>query len=125
MHQGWSVMYKYYFITMQNGLVAPGICYSGPLPVGAVACTQEQYSNSAYYTLKEGAIIASTPPTLSLQTQAQTLLKTQQSYIMQAYTVYGDETPSEWVSYLKALRAIAGGADTTSTSLPTPPAVAA
>ena len=60
-------------------------------------------------------------PVVPLQTQAATLLKSQQAYVMQNYAIYGDDTPAEWLTYLKALRAIANGTDTTSTTLPTQP----
>lgn len=106
---------------MENGIVAPGVSYSGNLPASAVECTYDQYLKSSSYTLKDGVIVACDPPSLSLQTQAQIQLRTQQAYVMQTYTVYGDETPSNWISYLKALRAIASGTDTTSTALPVQP----
>ena len=118
-------MCKYYFLPIENGRVAPGVCSSGALPATAVECTYEQYTKSAYYTVNNGVITASQPPALPLKTQAQTMLRTQQTYVMQTYTLYGDDTPPDWLSYLKTLRAIANGTDTTSTILPTPPALSA
>ncbi|GAN64719.1 hypothetical protein AA0313_1825 [Acetobacter indonesiensis NRIC 0313] len=73
--------------------------------------------------VKDGKIIDYTAPSpsVSLQDQAVSLLKTQQVYVMQNYTVYGEDTPSNWLTYLKSLRDIATGIDTTSTELPTAP----
>ncbi|MFT9060583.1 MAG: hypothetical protein ABF465_01810 [Acetobacter orientalis] len=106
---------------LANSTVAPGVCVSGDIPEGAVECTQEQYENSKNFTVSNGSVVAYTPPAIPLQTQAATLLKTQQLYVMQTYTVYGEDTPPEWLVYLKSLRAIAAGTDTTSTALPTAP----
>lgn len=68
-----------------------------------------------------GAQVPQFPTDIPLKTQAATLLKTQQSYVVQTYAIYGDDTPPEWITCLKALRAIANGTDTTSTVLPTAP----
>ncbi|MFT8850177.1 hypothetical protein [Acetobacter orientalis] len=113
---------KYYFVKLESGIIGPGVCLSGDLPAGAIECSQEQYENSGNYTLDNGVIVAYTPPAIPLNVQAGALLKTQQSYVMQNYAIYGDDTPPEWLTYLKALRAIANGTDTTSTTLPTAPA---
>ena len=91
--------------------------------------TQAQFSarTAGPYGVSNGGLVLYVPPAqpaqvISLKTQAETLLKSQQAYVMQNYAIYGDETPTEWLTYLKALRAIANGTDTTSTTLPTAPA---
>ncbi|GBR21149.1 hypothetical protein AA105894_2727 [Asaia spathodeae NBRC 105894] len=61
-------------------------------------------------------------PVQTLQSKAQDELSAQQTLVMRNYTVFGDATPDAWITYLKALRAIADGSDTTSTALPSAPA---
>lgn len=61
-------------------------------------------------------------PVQTLQSKAQSELAMQQAAVMRTYTVFGDATPDAWVTYLKALRSISNGSDTTSTSLPSAPA---
>lgn len=113
-------MTKYYLQAFSAG-ATPGVCLSGDIPNGAVECTLDQYNNAASYTVSNGAIVARVIPTLSLQQQAASLLPQQQASVMQTYTVYGEDTPTAWLTYLKALRAIANGTDTTSVALPTAP----
>jgi len=60
-------------------------------------------------------------PVQTLQSKAQSELAMQQALVMRTYTVFGDATPDAWITYLKALRAIANGSDTTSTALPDRP----
>ena len=73
--------------------------------------------------VKDGKIIDYTapPPVIPLKDQAESLLKTQQAYVMQNYTILNEATPDAWVTYLKALIAISNGTDTTSKTLPTAP----
>lgn len=86
----------------------------------------EQQTNprTQYYDTNTGMLADYVAPVIPvpLSVQAQSLLQTQQTYVMQTYTLYGDVTPPDWLSYLKALRAIANGTDTTSIVLPTEPA---
>ena len=112
---------KYYFIKLENDLVAPGICMSGNIPAGAVECSQEQYNNSGNYTLENGVIVAYTAPVIPLKTQATSALSTARTYVYNNYGILNEATPDAWVAYLKALMAIANGTDTTSTALPSAP----
>lgn len=117
-------MLKYYLLLV-DGIVAPGICLSGDIPAGAVECTQEQYEGcGSAYTLENGAVVAYTPPALviPLKDQAATALASARTYVNNTYTMLNEATPDAWVTYLKALMAIANGTDTTSTALPTAPA---
>lgn len=117
-------MLKYYLLLV-DGIVAPGICLSGDIPAGAVECTQEQYEGcGSAYTLENGAVVAYTPPALviPLKDQATTALASARTYVNNTYTMLNEATPDAWVTYLKALMAIASGTDTTSTALPTEPA---
>jgi hypothetical protein len=68
--------------------------------------------------------VAYTPPALviPLKDQAATALAAARTYVNNTYTMLNEATPDAWVTYLKALMAIASGADTTSTALPTEPA---
>ena len=54
-------------------------------------------------------------------TQAASALATARTYVNNNYTMLNEPTPDAWVTYLKALMAIANGTDTTSTTLPTAP----
>lgn len=84
--------------------------------------TAQQWSaRTSSQILVDGKIEQYTPPAITVAEQAATLLKTEQAAVMQRFTVYGDDTPADWVTYLKALRAIANGTDTTSTALPEAP----
>ncbi|GBR25522.1 hypothetical protein [Komagataeibacter nataicola] len=60
--------------------------------------------------------------TVPLATQAQNALTAAASATWQAYGMYGQTTPTDVVTYLNALKAIAAGTDTTSTALPVAPA---
>lgn len=57
-----------------------------------------------------------------IATQAEIALATARAYVSNNYTMLNEATPTEWVTYLKSLMAIANGTDTTSTTLPTAPA---
>ena len=59
------------------------------------------------------------PPTLA--TQASATLSAQKAYVSNEFLVFGLAVPEEWATYLKTLRAIADGTDTTSTALPVSP----
>ncbi|MFT9147949.1 MAG: hypothetical protein ABF502_04095 [Acetobacter sp.] len=60
--------------------------------------------------------------TQTLAQQASAALAIARTYVSNTYTMLNEATPDAWVTYLKALMAIAGGTDTTSTTLPTAPA---
>lgn len=61
------------------------------------------------------------PPPPPLREQARPALAAARQYVSENYTMINEETPQEWVDYLKKLMAIASGRDTTSTALPSPP----
>lgn len=71
-----------------------------------------------------GKIIDYTAPVLPvpLATQAQNALVEARQTVWGNYGALNEPTPEAWVTYLKALRAIAEGEDTTSTTLPEAPA---
>lgn len=62
------------------------------------------------------------PVIAPLNVKAQRQLKRVASYTWEQWGQIGEDVPAEWVTYIKALKAIANGQDTTSTTLPTPPA---
>lgn len=70
-----------------------------------------------------GKIIDYTPPPtpVPLKTQAQSALVSARTYVNNNYTMLNEQTPDAWVTYLKALMAIANGTDTTITALPVAP----
>lgn len=59
--------------------------------------------------------------TPTLADKATSALSSAKSYTQSEYTDYGDDIPDAWKTYLKALRAIADGTDSSSTTLPTAP----
>ncbi|MCP1246162.1 hypothetical protein NKW54_09435 [Acetobacter cerevisiae] len=61
-------------------------------------------------------------PPVHLATQAQNALVVAHQTVWGNYGALNEPTPEAWVTYLKALRAIAEGQDTTSTTLPEAPA---
>ena len=64
---------------------------------------------------------AITTPALTLAQQAATALTAARTTVYNTYGILNEATPDAWVTYLKALMAIADGTDTTSTALPTQP----
>ena len=73
--------------------------------------------------VQNGEIIDYIPPPtpVPLKTQAQSALATARQTVWDEYGSINEPTPDNWVTYLKALMAIANGTDTTSTTLPTAP----
>lgn len=76
-----------------------------------------------YYDTATGALADYIPPAvvIPLKTQAETALTSARTYVYNNYGILNEATPDTWVTYLKALMAIANGTDTTSTTLPTEP----
>jgi hypothetical protein len=70
----------------------------------------------------DGAVSTYTPPALTLAAQATAALSTARTTVYNNYGILNEATPDAWVTYLKALMAIADGTDTTSTALPSAPA---
>ena len=62
---------KYYLVCFGQ-TVSPGVSLDGTLPAGAVVCTQAQYENYQSWAISNGALVAATPPTLTLAQQAAT-----------------------------------------------------
>ena len=58
---------------------------------------------------------------IALAAQAATALTAARTYVMNNYYLLDETPPDSWVTYQKALRAIANGADTKSTALPVAP----
>lgn len=73
--------------------------------------------------VQNGKIIDYTPPPtpVPLKTQAQSALAIARQTVWDEYGCINEATPDNWVTYLKALMAIANGTDTMSTTLPTAP----
>lgn len=69
-----------------------------------------------------GAVTTYTAPAPTLAEQASSATASARAYIYNNYGILNEATPDAWVTYLKALMAIASGTDTTSTALPTEPA---
>lgn len=74
--------------------------------------------------VQDGKIIDYTPPAapVPLATQAQSALASARQTVWDEYGSLNETTPDNWVTYLKALMAIANGTDTTSQALPVHPA---
>ncbi|MFT9360753.1 hypothetical protein [Acetobacter okinawensis] len=70
-------------------------------------------------TVTVNAYVAPTPPSLAVQ--ASSALAAARTEVYNSYGILNEATPDAWVTYLKALMAIANGTDTTSTALPTQP----
>lgn len=111
---------KYYLMTL-NGTTVPGLAVSDVLPEGAVECTEDQYQAPLSWAIVNGSLTAVTPPAIPLADQASMKLVSQKTYIMEEYLVYGLAVPDDWATYMQALKAIASGTDTTSTTLPLSP----
>ncbi|WP_049762851.1 hypothetical protein [Gluconacetobacter diazotrophicus] len=77
--------------------------------------------------VQSGKIIDYTPAPVPvpLTTQASSALSSARIFVYNNYGILNEATPDVWVSYIKSLMAISSGADTTSTSLPSLPAVSA
>lgn len=70
-----------------------------------------------------GTLVSYTPPAvvIPLKEQASTALQQARMAIYNNYGILGEPTPAAWITYLRALMAIANGTDTTSTALPAAP----
>lgn len=96
-----------------------------------IAVSEADWNNTTTFRLpfgrgvQSGAIVDYTPPVtpIPLATQASTALTAARQTVWNEYGSLNEATPDAWVTYLKALMAIANGTDTTSTSLPTAPTV--
>jgi hypothetical protein len=103
---------------------------TSPVASSLYAITAAEYADrqanprQQYYDTASGKLAdyVAPPVVLSLKDQAATALAAARTYVNNTYTMLNEATPDAWVTYLKALMAIASGADTTSTALPTEPA---
>lgn len=75
--------------------------------------------------VQNGGIVDYTAPPPPLATQAANALQQAATTSWAAYGMYGETPPAAWQTYLASLRALASGADTTSTQLPAQPALSA
>ena len=95
------------------------------LPVAAdmIALTPDEWAARKLVNqiVVDGAVSTYTPPALTLAAQATAALSTARTTVYNNYGILNEATPDVWVTYLKALMAIANGADTTSTALPAEP----
>lgn len=100
-----------------------------PEAANMVAISESDWNNDDTFRLPvgrgvlSGKIIDYTPPPtpVPLKTQAKEALATSRQTVWDEYGSLNETTPDNWVTYLKALMAIANGTDTTSTKLPTAP----
>lgn len=102
---------------------------SVPAATDMIALSAEDWNDTAFRLpsgkgVQGGKIIDYTPAPapLPLPQQATNALSEARTYVNNTYTILNEATPDSWVTYLKALMAIADGTDTTSTALPTAPA---
>lgn len=75
--------------------------------------------------LNQGKLEPYVEPGPSLKEQATNALQQARMTVYNNYGILGEPTPAVWVTYLRALMAIANGTDTTSTALPAAPSDAA
>lgn len=124
---------RYYAYAQADGSVA---CYdvwdmsttdNVPDASDMAAMSAQQWADSEMYRYQsrlkivDGDIVYKDAIPVTLASQASAALSVASSSVMQTYTIYGETTPDEWLTYLKILRAIANGTDTTSTALPAAP----
>lgn len=96
-----------------------------PDAASMVSLTEDQWNARQFVNqvIKDGQVVTETPevPVIPLKTQAAAALSTARTYVYNNYGILNEDTPTEWVTYIKALMAISNGTDTTSTTLPTQP----
>lgn len=95
-----------------------------PAASDMIALTQAEWDARALVNqiVVNGAVTTYTAPAPTLAEQAAPAISAARSYIYNNYGMLNEATPDAWVTYLKALMAIANGTDTTSTALPAAPA---
>lgn len=101
-----------------------------PPAASLIPVSPEDWANTTSFRLPSGRgvlngkIIEYTAPVQPepLATQAQTALAAARQTVWGNYGALNEPTPEAWVAYLKALRALAEGQDTTSLTLPEAPA---
>ena len=95
-----------------------------PAAADMLPLTANQWADRLPYGqgVHEGAIVSYTPAsTVTLADQAGAAYSAAVVTVQSEYGVLNEPTPDDWVAYLKALKAIRDGTDTTSTALPTAP----
>ncbi|MCP1271995.1 hypothetical protein [Acetobacter cerevisiae] len=97
-----------------------------PNAASMIPLTEDQWNARQFVNqvIKDGQVVTETPdvPVIPLKTQASSALSTARTYVYNNYGILNESTPDNWVTYLKALMAIANGTDTTSQALPVHPA---
>ena len=97
-------------------------------PASALTALTEAEWNSRdtmHNVIVDGQTTSVGSSALPFAIQATFALNSGKKYVNDEYLVYGETVPDAWTTYLKALRAISDGTDTTSTTLPTSPLDAA
>ena len=94
-----------------------------PAAADMIALTADEWAARALVNqvVVGGAVSTYTPLPLTLAEQATAALSIARTTVYNNYGILNEATPDAWVTYLKALMAIAAGTDTTSTALPTEP----
>lgn len=108
------------FSTVQ---ASPAVTDLMPITAAEYADRQANYREQ-YYDTATGALADYVAPVVvpTLSQQATTALSAARTTVYNNYGILNEDTPDAWVTYLKALMAIANGTDTTSTALPSAPA---
>lgn len=104
---------------------------SVPAASALIAVSRQDWADTKKFRLsvgrgvQAGKIIDYTPPAppVPLDEQATSALKAAASATWANYGAMGVAVPQAWIAYQKALKGIADGTDTTSTTLPAEPAV--
>ena len=93
-----------------------------PAASDMIALTTDEWAARALVNqVVAGGAVSTYTPSLTLAEQATAALFAARTTVYNNYGILNEPTPDAWVTYLKALMAIANGTDTTSTALPGAP----
>ena len=105
-----------------DAAVRTDINYENP---GFLRITEEQWNerNTKYWAVDNNSLVEykPQPAVVPLKYKATSALSTARTYIYNNYGILNEDTPADWVIYIKALMAISNGTDTASTVLPNSP----